>query len=144
MLATIEHDPGIPASLRARAHELNMGYPSAPALHEWLATGRSGLPEDWAACIGNAYKLFADVQWPVVGSEDTRRELIATLRHFPDPWTIGTFASPTSAAAVKRLLSLAGLCSMAGLGHFANTGGTEDHCRYCRDGHCLLRVKLKE
>ena len=92
LLATIEQDVSVPACIRARARELGMRYPSAIALQDWLASGKDGLPAGWAAAIGSAYRLFVDVQWPVVGAEDTQRELIATLRLFPDPWTIDRIA----------------------------------------------------
>ena len=97
LLATIEQDDSVPASFRGRARELSMRYPSAPALQDWLASGEDGLPAGWAAAIGSACRLFVDVQWPVVGAERTRRELIATVRHFPDPWTIDLIARGTDA-----------------------------------------------
>lgn len=93
MLASIKADDAIPAALRARAHEIDPGYPTALALQDWLAACKTGLPPDWAASISSAYQLFLDVQWPVVGSETTRRELTATLRHFPDPYTVDLMAT---------------------------------------------------
>lgn len=99
MLASIQVDDSIPAALRVRAHEIDPGYPTALALQDWLAAGKTGLPSDWAASVSNAYRLFLDVQWPVVRCEGTRRELTATLRHFPDPWTIDRIASGDDAIA---------------------------------------------
>lgn len=93
MLMGIQEDHSIPAVLRARAGAIDLGYPTALALQDLLAAGKTGLPPDWAAAINSAYQLFLDVQWPVVGSETTRRELTATLRHFPDPWTIKCMAT---------------------------------------------------
>ena len=49
-----------------------------------------------------AYDLFIAVQWPVVGSESTRHELTATLRHYPDPQTLDLMA--TSDEAIARWL----------------------------------------
>ncbi len=103
MLASIQEDNSIPEALRARAREIDPGYPTAPALRDWLAAGKSGLTSDWAASISSAHQLFQDVQRPVVGSETTRRELTATLRHFPDPWTIKCMAN--SGEAIARWLS---------------------------------------
>jgi len=97
LLATIEQDDSVPACIRAQARELAMKYPSAIAFQDWLASGKDGLPAGWAVAIGSAYRLFVDVQWPVVGAERTRRELIATLRHFPDPWTIDLIARGSEA-----------------------------------------------
>lgn len=92
LLATVVQDDSIPACIRAKARELGTKYPSAIAMRDWRASGNDGLHAGWAESIGSAYKLFIDIQWPVVGAEDTRRELIATLRHFPDPWTIDRIA----------------------------------------------------
>lgn len=102
LLASIQEDDSIPAALRVRAGEIDLGYPSALALRDLLVTGKGGLPPGWAASISSAYQLFLDVQWPVVGSETTRRELTATLRHFPDPYTIDLMA--TSDDAIARWL----------------------------------------
>ena len=102
MLASIQEDDSIPAALRARAREIDPGYPTALALRDWLVAGKSGLPPDWAASISSAHQLFQDVQWPVVGSEATRRELIWTLRHFPDPCTVDLMA--TSAEPIASWL----------------------------------------
>ena len=99
MLTSIQEDDSIPAALRARAHEIDPGYPTALALRGWLTAGKNGLPAGWATSIGSAYELFIAVQWPVVGCEETRRELIATLRHFPDPWTIDRIARGDDAIA---------------------------------------------
>ena len=99
MLASIQEDDSIPAALRVRAHEIDPGYPTALALRDWVVAGKNGLPPDWAASISSAHQLFRDVQWPVVGSEATRRELIWTLRHFPDPWTIDRIARSDEAIA---------------------------------------------
>lgn len=99
LLATIEKDDSIPAPLRARARELDLEYPTAPALRDWLIAGEKGLPAAWATNIASAYELFIAVQWPVVGCEETRRELIATLRHFPDPWTVERIARDNQAIA---------------------------------------------
>ena len=93
MLSSIQEDDSIPAALRARARELDPGYPTALALRDWLAAGKTGLCSGWAASIRSAYQLFLDVQWPVVGSETTRQELTATLRHFPDPYTVDLMAT---------------------------------------------------
>ena len=93
MLASIQKDDSIPAALRARVREIDLDYPSAIALRDWLAVGKSGFPHDWAASIRGAYQLFLDVQRPVVGCEATQRELTATLRHFPDPWTVDFMAA---------------------------------------------------
>ena len=102
MLASIQEDDSVPAALRSRAREIDPGYPTALALRDWLVAGKSGLPPDWAASISSAYRLFLDVQWPVVGSEATRRELTATLRHYPDPYTTDLMA--TSDEAIARWL----------------------------------------
>ena len=93
MLTSIQEDDSIPAALRARARELDPGYPTALALRDWLVAGQAGLPSGWAASIKSAYQLFLDVQWPTVGCETTRRELTATLRHFPDPYTTDLMAT---------------------------------------------------
>ena len=102
MLASIQEDNSIPAALRARAREIDSGYPTPRALREVIFVGNGGFPPDWAASLSSAYQLFLDVQWPVVGGEATRRELTATLRHFPDPWTIQCMAS--SGEAIARWL----------------------------------------
>lgn len=102
MLLSIQEDHCIPAVLRARAGAIDPGYPTALALQDWLAAGKTKLPPDWAESISSANQLFLDVQWPVVGSETTRRELTATLRHFPDPWTIKCMV--TSDEAIARWL----------------------------------------
>jgi len=99
MLTSIQEDDSIPAALRARAGALDPEYPTALALQDWLAAGKTGLPPDWAESISSAYRLFLDVQWPVVGSEATRRELTTTLRHFPDPYTIDLMATGDEAIA---------------------------------------------
>ena len=99
MLTSIQKDDSIQAALLARAHEIDPGYPTALALRDWLTAGKHGLPAGWTTSIGRAYELFIAVQWPVVGSEATRRELIWTLRHFPDPWTIDRIARGDEAIA---------------------------------------------
>ena len=99
LLATIQHDDSIPVSLREHARELDLEYPTALALRDWLTAGKNGLLAGWATSIGSAYELFIAVQWPVVGCKETRRELIATLRHFPDPWTIDRIARGDDAIA---------------------------------------------
>ena len=93
MLASIQADDAIPTDLRTRAREIDAGYPTALALRDWLAAGKNGLPTGWATGIGSAYELFIAVQWPAVGYETTRRELTATLRHFPDPYTVDLIAT---------------------------------------------------
>lgn len=103
MLASIHEDDSIPAALRPRAREIDAGYPTVLTLQDWLAAGKTGLPPDWASSISSAYQLFLDVQWPVVGCEGTRRELTATLRHFPDPCTIDLMA--TGDEVISRWLS---------------------------------------
>ena len=99
LLATIQHDDSIPASLREHARELDLEYPTALTMRDWLTEGKNGLPAGWATSIGSAYELFIAVQWPIVGCEETRRELIATLRHFPDPWKIDRIARGDEAIA---------------------------------------------
>lgn len=93
MLTSIQDDDSIPAALRTRAREIDPGYPTALALRDLLVAGNGRFPQDWAASLSSAYQLFLDVQWPVVGSETTRRELTATLRHFPDPCTVDLMAT---------------------------------------------------
>lgn len=68
-LATIEHDESIPAALRARACELDLEYPTAQALRDWLTTGNDRLPEAWTTNIASAYELSIAVQWPVVDAK---------------------------------------------------------------------------
>ena len=99
MLTSIQEDDSIPAALRARAGAIDPEYPTALALQDWLAAGKIGVPQDWAESISTAYQLFLDVQWPVVGSEATRRELTATLRHFPDSYTIDLMATSDESIA---------------------------------------------
>lgn len=62
MLTSIQEDDSIPAALRARAHEIDPGYPTALALRGWLTAGKNGLPAGWATSIGSAYELFIAVQ----------------------------------------------------------------------------------
>ena len=47
VLASIKADDAIPAALRARAHEIDPGYPTALALQDWLTAGKNGLPDPW-------------------------------------------------------------------------------------------------
>ena len=96
LLGQISEDATLPESLTKAARRIASTYPSSQDLEVRLRIGAEGLPPGWAATLLDAVELFEKLQVEGLGSNQTRRGLMYTLRHFPDGRTIHVMSRSAS------------------------------------------------
>jgi hypothetical protein len=87
LLAEMLLDMTLPEECRAQAEQLGRDHPSAHELVQWVQTGQTGLPPNWAAAIVETHEFFTRTRGRLEGSAATQRALLYALRHYPDPST---------------------------------------------------------
>lgn len=85
LLDQIAQDLALPEPLRERARSLHPEYPGPSTLVQWLAKGDSGLPVAWGEALTASARLFNEVRLGGQGCAETRKQLLFTQRHFPEP-----------------------------------------------------------
>lgn len=88
LLGELVLDTTLPEALRARARDLVPAYPVPHGLVKLLDDDAAALPQAWVAAMTDALDLFEEIRLGLHGSEETRKSLRFTLRHFPDKGTI--------------------------------------------------------
>jgi len=83
LLSTIQQDSSIPSSLKDRARHLAASFPTPETLTGLVEADARELPSGFAVAIDDARTLFEDVRSGGNGSEETKRDILYTLRHFP-------------------------------------------------------------
>lgn len=83
LLGALQVDPAVPEELQSEAGRIKASYPRTHELLELLK--HPGQPFDGGIgqAVEEARTVFEQVQSLGVGSLDTRRSLLFTMRHFP-------------------------------------------------------------
>src|SRR6516225_764827 len=100
LLAALQRDPGVPRELQQAAARLQATYPTSHKLIELLQNPGREFPAAAGQAIEDARVLFEQAQQLGVGSDETRRHLLFTMRHFP---LRGWAAIADQAARLQRL-----------------------------------------
>lgn len=83
LLDRLQQDPTIPSDLKELAGLAAASYPSTTTLLELLATSSRDFPLAAGRSIERARQVFEEVRNAGAGTEETRRHMLYTLRHFP-------------------------------------------------------------
>jgi hypothetical protein len=83
LLKALQTDSSMPPALVARAAALAQSYPTPQTLIFLLQADRPQFPERFDDTIDSTRALFEKVQFGGNGSQETRRDALFTLRHFP-------------------------------------------------------------
>jgi len=83
LLGAMQQDQSLPSEYVARATCLADVYPTPQALAQLLERDSCAWPFEYGLAIDQARGLFEDVQHAGLGSPETRRHTLYTLRHFP-------------------------------------------------------------
>ena len=83
LLAEIQEDPKLPKRLKRRAKEIALHYPAPLELVRLLEANADELPHELGVAINDAARLFNELRCSRYGTEQTRRSLVFTLRHYP-------------------------------------------------------------
>lgn len=83
LLECLQQDASIPDDLKALAGLAAASYPSMAMLLDLLTTSSRAFPREAGRSIEKARALFEEVRATGTGSEETRRHVLYTLRHFP-------------------------------------------------------------
>jgi len=105
LLQALQADPSIPLALVARAAALAQTYPTAQTLMTMLQADRPQLPEGFGESVDGARALFEEVQFGGHGSQETRRDTLFTLRHFPMRGAAASAANATGLGSFKNWLA---------------------------------------
>lgn len=89
LLSELVADTAIPTELSQRAAALSSAYPAMSDLSGLISTNAARVPDSFAQAIEQARALFTEVQISCLGSAETRRSVLFTLRHFPLPGSAG-------------------------------------------------------
>ena len=83
LLESLQRDASLPAGLVARAALLALTFPTPHALTRLLESDAAGWPPEFGDAIDGARQLFEDILFGGHGDQQTRRDVLYTLRHFP-------------------------------------------------------------
>lgn len=83
LLDRLQQDPTIPDDLKKLAGVAAASYPSTAMLLELLTSSSGEFPRAAGRSIDSARRVFEEVRNAGAGTEETRRHLMYTLRHFP-------------------------------------------------------------
>jgi len=83
LLGALQKDRSLPSEFVERASCLARAYPTPRALVQLLACDSRAWPFEYGLAIDQARSLFQDVQQAGLGSPETRRHTLYTLRHYP-------------------------------------------------------------
>ena len=79
------HESGtLSSGFSERTAQLLLNYPEPEALTDLVRSDLAVMPRVWAEAIESASGLFEELQSSGHGSEDLKRKLRLTLRHYPD------------------------------------------------------------
>jgi hypothetical protein len=94
VLLELQQDATLPWPLRARAATIAPRYPNAEQMCSVISSDAGCLPSEWVEAISDALGLFEEISRSCVGTDETRRSLLFTLRHFPDRSIIRILGHP--------------------------------------------------
>ena len=83
LLDRLQQDPTIPEELKRLAGLAAVSYPRTDMLLELLASSSREFPRAAGRSIESARRVFEEVRSTGVGTEETRRYVLYTSRHFP-------------------------------------------------------------
>jgi len=83
LLSAIAEDPDVDGLIKQDAVALKATYPPPELIAELIEAEASGLPPAAAQSICAAADLFNKLRLNHQGTEETRKDLIFTLRHYP-------------------------------------------------------------
>ncbi len=85
LLGRLRQDATIPEDLKLLARQAAVSYPSTATLLELLTSLSLLFPAEAGRSVEAARTLFEKVRSVGAGTEETRRHLLYTMRHFPLP-----------------------------------------------------------
>lgn len=83
LLGAMQQDPSLPPACVVQASCLADIYPTPQALAHLLTSDSRAWPFEFGLAIEQARDLFQHVHFMGLGSPETRRHTLFTLRHFP-------------------------------------------------------------
>ena len=83
LLESLQNDLSLPDGFAARAALLVRTYPTSQALTRLLEDDVPRWPPEFSEAIDEARLLFEQIQFGGHGAQQTRRDVLYTLRHFP-------------------------------------------------------------
>ena len=103
-LSEICGDVALAHKYRAKAAELLRTYPSPAMVSQWIGGDVTCIPADAAAAIEETGALMRSIRTSTSCSEQMRRSLDFTLRHFPQPETARRWAESSAAWTITTWL----------------------------------------
>ena len=82
-LQKFSQDPSLPEAERSKAAELLSNFPTPEMISEWIGSDVECIPIEAAIAIEGAGELLLRIHRSEHASEEMKRQLRFTLRHFP-------------------------------------------------------------